>query len=121
MATHVRPTRLGLEHFDGLRLCSQIRSLDRTRSVPILVITEMEDTARLLRGLEIGINDYLVRPIDRNEMLARVRVGSEKDGKRYALADGFERLVRVEKATADDWPWTATDALDAPPPPQASK
>ncbi len=68
---------LGLEHFDGLRLCSQIRSLDRTRSVPILVITEMEDTARLLRGLEIGINDYLVRPIDRNEMLARVRTQVE--------------------------------------------
>ena len=58
---------------------------------------------------------------EEDKVLARVRVGSEKDGKRYALADGFERLVRVEKATADDWPWTATDALDAPPPPQASK
>ena len=58
---------------------------------------------------------------EEDKVLARVRVGSEKDGKRYALADGFERLVRVEKATADDWPWTATDALDAPPPPQAAK
>jgi hypothetical protein len=58
---------------------------------------------------------------DEDKVLARVRVGSEKDGKRYVLADGFQKLVRVEKATVDDWPWTATDALDAPPPPQASK
>src|SRR5262245_17605926 len=64
---------LGLENFDGLRLCSQIRSLERTRNVPMLAIAEAEDTSRLVRGLEIGVNDYLIRPIDRNEMLARVR------------------------------------------------
>jgi two-component system cell cycle response regulator len=64
---------LGLENFDALRLCSQVRSLERSRNVPILVVVEAEDNARLLRGLEIGVNDYLVRPIDANELLARVR------------------------------------------------
>src|SRR5262249_20797732 len=53
---------LGLENFDGLRLASQVRSLERTRNVPILAIAEAEDNARLMRGLEIGINDYLLRP-----------------------------------------------------------
>ena len=58
-----------------------------------------------------------------DKVLARIRVGAEKDGKRYALADGFDKLVRVEKATVDDWPWTAADALETPPPApvQASK
>jgi hypothetical protein len=61
------------------------------------------------------------------KILARVRVGAEKDGKRWVLADGVDKLARVEKATVDDWPWTAADALDtppappAPPRPQASK
>src|SRR5581483_3912155 len=64
---------LTLAKIDGLRLCSQLRSLDRTRLVPILVIVDPEDNARLLRGLDLGVNDYLVRPIDKNEMLARVR------------------------------------------------
>jgi two-component system cell cycle response regulator len=64
---------LALENFDALRLCSQVRSLDRTRSVPILAIADADDSARLMRGLEIGINDYLMRPIDKNELLARVR------------------------------------------------
>ena len=90
---------LGLEHFDGLRLCSQIRSLDRTRSIPILVIAEMEDAARLLRGLEIGINDYLVRPIDRNEMLARVRTQVRK--KRYSARMRDNMQLSIEMAITD--------------------
>ena len=73
---------LSLADFDGLRLCSQVRSLERTRNLPILIIAEAEDNARLLRGLEIGVNDYLVRPIDKNEMVARVRTQIRK--KRYS-------------------------------------
>jgi two-component system cell cycle response regulator len=72
---------LGLTNFDGLRLCGQLRSLERTRKLPILVIADMDDQPRILRGLEIGVNDYLVRPVDRNEMLARVRTQVRR--KRY--------------------------------------
>lgn len=64
---------LSLSDTDGLRLCSQVRSLDRIRHLPILIITEPGEDARLLRGLEMGVNDYLVRPIDKYEMQARVR------------------------------------------------
>jgi two-component system cell cycle response regulator len=64
---------LSLSNTDGLRLCSQVRSLDRIRHLPILTITEPGEDARLLRGLEMGVNDYLVRPIEKNEMQARVR------------------------------------------------
>jgi two-component system cell cycle response regulator len=72
---------LGLENFDGLRLCSQVRSLERTRNIPILAISEADDHTRLARGLEIGVNDYLFRPIEKNELLARVRTQIRK--KRY--------------------------------------
>ena len=90
---------LGLENFDGLRLCSQVRSLERTRTVPILAIAEGEDNARLMRGLEIGINDYLIRPIDRNELLARARTQVRK--KRYTerLRDNVQ--MSIEAAITD--------------------
>jgi two-component system cell cycle response regulator len=90
---------LGLENFDGLRLCSQVRSLERTRNVPILAIAEAEDNARLMRGLEIGINDYLIRPIDKNELLARVRTQIRK--KRYTerLRDNMQ--MSIEAAITD--------------------
>jgi two-component system cell cycle response regulator len=90
---------LGLENFDGLRLASQVRSLERTRNIPILAVAEAEDNARLMRGLEIGINDYLIRPIDRNELLARARTQLRK--KRYAerLRDSVQ--MSIEAAITD--------------------
>src|SRR5206468_2069982 len=72
---------LNLENFDGLRLCSQVRSLDRTRNITILAIAEADNNTRLSRALEIGVNDYLVRPVEKNELLARVRTQIRK--KRY--------------------------------------
>jgi len=90
---------LGLENFDGLRLASQVRSLERTRTVPILAIAEAEDNARLMRGLEIGINDYLIRPIDKNELMARVRTQIRR--KRYTerLRDNVQ--MSIEAAITD--------------------
>jgi two-component system cell cycle response regulator len=73
---------LGLAGYDALRLCSQIRALERTRNLPILLIADLEDRQRILRGLELGINDWLSRPVDRNELLARVRTLLRQ--KRYA-------------------------------------
>jgi two-component system cell cycle response regulator len=64
---------LGFGAFDGLRLCSQVRSHERTRNLPILLIADPDDRPKVLRGLDLGVNDYLTRPIDRNELLARVR------------------------------------------------
>lgn len=64
---------LGLASADALRLCSQLRSQERTRHMPILLLAEAEDRGRILRGLEIGVNDYILRPIDANEVRARIR------------------------------------------------
>ena len=62
-----------LRDADGLRLCARIRSHAQTRGLPSLALIEDGDHERLARALDIGVNDYLVRPIDRNEMLARAR------------------------------------------------
>jgi two-component system cell cycle response regulator len=64
---------LSLADFDALRLCAQLRSLERTRMTPIVLIADPEQNARVLRGLEVGVNDYLMRPIEPNELTARIR------------------------------------------------
>jgi two-component system cell cycle response regulator len=90
---------LNLENFDALRLCSQLRSLERTRNIPILAITEPDNNARMVRGLEIGVNDFLLRPIDKNELLARVR--SQVRKRRYSerLRDNVQ--MSIEMAITD--------------------
>ena len=86
---------LALADFDGLRLCSQVRSLERTRNTPILAVADADENSRLVRGLEIGINDYLFRPIDKNELLARARTQIRK--KRYTerLRDNVQMSIEL--------------------------
>jgi two-component system cell cycle response regulator len=63
---------LDMEGVDALRICSQLKSMEQTRQTPILIIVDPEDRQRLLRALDLGVNDYLMRPVDRQELLARV-------------------------------------------------
>ena len=90
---------LALTNFDALRLCSQIRSLDRTRLLPILLVIDQDETMRLMRGLEIGVNDYLVRPLDRQETLARVRTQVRR--KRYTDFLRTQVQQTIEMAVTD--------------------
>jgi two-component system cell cycle response regulator len=59
------------DDYDPLRLCSQFRSLERTRFLPILIITEQGADDMVIRALDLGVNDYIVRPVDPNELVAR--------------------------------------------------
>lgn len=64
---------LHLQIADGLRICARIRSQPSMRSLPILVLVEPGDHQRLARALDLGVNDYLMLPVEANELRARVR------------------------------------------------
>ncbi len=87
----------GSASFDPLRLCSQLRSLDRTRFVPIILVVDDGEDDRIIRGLDIGVNDYLVRPIDQQELTARLRTQVRRkrynDQLRASLAQTIEMAV----------------------------
>src|SRR3546814_15896349 len=63
---------LGLQTPDGLRLCSQFRTTEETRNVPILLLVGPDDQKQLVKGLEIGVTNYVVRPTNRNEFIPRL-------------------------------------------------
>ena len=67
--------------FDGLRFAAQIRSDEATRTLPILAIVDFDERPRLVKALEIGVNDVLPRPIDPQELAARVKTQIRR--KRY--------------------------------------
>ncbi|HVX71874.1 MAG TPA: PleD family two-component system response regulator [Devosia sp.] len=73
---------MALDGFDPLRVCSQMRTLEQTRTLPILLIAEDADRARVVRGLDLGVNDFIMRPVERNELAARVRTQVRRN--RYA-------------------------------------
>ncbi|TDK36951.1 PleD family two-component system response regulator [Rhizobium deserti] len=88
-----------LDNYDPLRLCSQLRSLERTRFLPLLLITELGADEIIVRALDLGVNDYIVRPIDPNELVARTLTQIKR--KRYN--DRLRTSVRqtIELAVTD--------------------
>src|SRR5262249_46490344 len=86
---------LGLADADGLRLCGQVRSLERTRHLPMIVLVEAGEEPRLLRALAMGVNDYLTRPIDRSDLAARVRTQIKRKRHCDYLRDRLEESVEL--------------------------
>ena len=58
---------------DPLRLASRLRAADATHDLPLLLVTEMDDQDRVLRGFDLGANDWVTRPLDSNELRVRAR------------------------------------------------
>ena len=67
--------------FDGLRFAASLRSNERTRHLPVLAMVDPDERPRMVKALEIGVNDILPRPIDPQELSARVKTQIQR--KRY--------------------------------------
>jgi len=80
---------------DGLRLCAELRASERARNVPLLAVLDDGDEARLAKALDLGVTDYLLTPIESNELVARVRTQIRR--KRYidALRANYERNMAL--------------------------
>ncbi|MFO1012623.1 MAG: PleD family two-component system response regulator [Caulobacteraceae bacterium] len=83
------------KNFDGLRLAAQIRSDEATRHLPLLGVVDPDERPRLVKALEIGLNDILSRPIDPQELAARVRTQIKR--KRYTdfLRDNLDHSLEL--------------------------
>lgn len=64
---------LMLPGVDGLEICRMLRAEERTRSIPIIILTAKGDEVDIVVGLEIGADDYVVKPFSVRELVARVK------------------------------------------------
>ncbi len=74
---------MALGDIDPLRVCSQMRTLEHSRNLPIILMAEDSDRPRVMRGLDFGVNDFIMRPVERTELAARVRTQIRRQ--RYAV------------------------------------
>jgi len=86
---------LSMPDSDPLRLVSQWRATEATRQLPILLIADPGELPRLAKGLDLGANDYLVRPVDRNELLARVRTQIRRKRLQDRLHENYNRSLSL--------------------------
>jgi len=73
-----------MPELDGLELCRRIRGLDLSSYVYIIVLTALTQKEKIIEGLDAGADDYITKPFERTELLARVRAG--------------ERVIQLERS-----------------------
>jgi DNA-binding response OmpR family regulator len=73
-----------MPELDGLELCRRIRGLDLSSYVYIILLTALTQKEKIIEGLDAGADDYITKPFERTELLARVRAG--------------ERVIRLERS-----------------------
>jgi len=77
---------------DGLELCRRVRALARPQKPYLIFVTAKARTQDIVTGLEAGADDYIVKPFNRDELRARVRVGFRMLELQAVLADRVQEL-----------------------------
>ena len=84
-----------LADIDGLRLATQFKAIEQVRHVPIIMLVDEEEQHLMLKGLELGVNDYLITPVDFNEMFARVKTQIRRKKYQETLKSNYQESVSM--------------------------
>jgi signal transduction histidine kinase len=88
---------------DGFEVCRRIRAAPQLAEAPIIMLTALDDRASLLQGIEAGADDFLIKPVDRYELTARVRTITRLNRyrtlkeQRENLREMTERLITAQE------------------------
>jgi len=85
-----------LPGLSGIEVCRQLRRGKDTKAIPIIMLTARAEETDKVRGLEIGADDYLVKPYSVAELVARVRALIRRTG-----ASGVDQIVEYAGVTVD--------------------
>ena len=80
---------------DGLEVCRRVRQAGSR--VPIVMLTAKGQEIDIVRGLEAGADDYVTKPFNVRELLARLKAALRRSG----IGEGVSKVVRIGEATVD--------------------
>ena len=85
---------------DGYEVCSELKANERTKDIPIIFLSAKDEASDKIKGLELGAVDYITKPFDKGEVLARVRTQIKIHNLTKSLMEKQEKLEEDLKAAA---------------------
>ncbi len=82
---------------DGFEVCRRLRGDSNTASLPIILVTSLDHREHRLKGIAAGANDYLTKPIDRTDLVLRVRNALHMRRLHQAVAEQYRALQLLEQ------------------------
>jgi len=86
---------------DGFATCKQLKANPATRDIPVIFMTGLADTNDKLKGFELGAVDYITKPFQHEEVLARVSTHLELQQLKLRLQASEDRLSRIIESATD--------------------
>jgi len=89
---------------DGLETCKRLKSIDRTKNVPIIFLSAKGETEDKIKGMKFDADDYMVKPFDFKELLARIYLHISKNKSKLCEAErekekgSKEIIVQISEA-----------------------
>ncbi|HRU06305.1 MAG TPA: SpoIIE family protein phosphatase [Candidatus Brocadiia bacterium] len=121
MAEELKPTvilqDLVMPDIDGLTLVKFFRAREKTRDIPLIVLSTKEEATTKAEAFALGANDYLVKLPDRIELLARIRYHSNGYINLLQRNEAYQALVESQKALAKELSEAAEYVKSLLPPP----
>ncbi|WP_256361526.1 response regulator [Methylomonas koyamae] len=95
---------------DGFEVCRRLKAHPATRQVPVIFVSTLSDTEEKVQGFQLGAVDYVSKPYQREELLARVRTHLEIERLRNRLEDAWRNAAaNCAAASKNSEPrWTIT-------------
>jgi class 3 adenylate cyclase/CheY-like chemotaxis protein len=86
-----------MPEMDGFETCRQLKAAEQWRQIPVIFLTAKTDTADIVKGFELGAVDYVAKPFNAHELLARVNTHLTVDELRRSLAGKNAELARAHE------------------------
>ena len=90
-----------MPEMDGYEVCRRLKARDHSKDVPVIFLTALTDTADKVRAFDAGGVDYVTKPFQLEEVLARVKTHVALRQARVALAGSYRRLRTLERLRDD--------------------
>lgn len=86
-----------MPEMDGFEVCRRIRSTEATATLPVVLVTALQETEDKVRGIEAGADDFLTKPVEEVEVVARVRSLVQVKRGREELETAYRDLKSAQK------------------------
>jgi two-component system, sensor histidine kinase and response regulator len=81
-----------MPEIDGYEVCRQLKADENTKEIPIIFLTSQKDSEFIVKGFQLGAVDYIVKPANKDETLARVNTHLELKKSRETILEQNEKM-----------------------------
>lgn len=76
-----------MPEMDGFQVCAELRAREKTRDIPVILVTAKDDMETRLTGMKLGVSEFLAKPINKHDLFARVRAQLHQRDLAHGLAE----------------------------------